>query len=353
MAERAPKRWVYVVGAGASDEFGLPTSALLRDAIASILSFDRRDPEGYDPVIERAFSLLSQGQRRPYEQVTDLIDTSNWVARSIPLASSIDSFIDNHSGNDLVEQVGKLAIGRAILRAEAESQLAPAATREGARVAFGKVQNSWLAELFRLIASGIQYEGLVARLEQIALVVFNYDRCIEHFMHQAFAEYFGIQHGEASEVLKALEIHHPYGHLGPLPGEEGCLDDVVPFGLDPSAPELIRVASRIRTFTEGTDLQSAEVERIRELLREAANVVFLGFGFNPQNMHLLLPGAIQISRDPLSGAANVFGTVEGKSESDVKVIKDRLSLSLSPYCSLRPVKCGVLFREYSHTFGWR
>lgn len=347
------KRWVYVVGAGASHEFDLPTGAKLREQIASILKFDRTNPHAWDDTLHQAFSFLTLTRPGRAEDMNSLMEASNWVARSMPLTHSIDTFIDMHAQDPFVAQVGKLAIGRAILKAEGRSKLMAKPTSFGAQVNFQSVTESWLAELIRNITSGVRYEGLRARLKEVGLVVFNYDRCVEHFVRESLSLLYKIGADETTDLLTNLEIHHPYGDLGPLLGAKADPNAIVAFGEEPSAPALISLAKRIRTFTEGLDQADSTVPRIREMVVDAENLVFLGFAFHPLNMELLFPASMRTERRSIDRGPRVFGTVLDKSESDQEVIADQLRGAIAPVSTLRAVKCGELFREYSHTFGWR
>jgi len=73
---------------------------------------------------------------------------------------------------------------------------------------------------------------------------------------------------------------HVYGVLGdPWEGSK-------PFGTQNA--HLASIATELRTYHEEFD--NAEHERkIRELLGTAEKVIFLGFGFHPNNLQLLFP----------------------------------------------------------------
>src|SRR5207248_963296 len=117
----------------------------------------------------------------------------------------------------------------------------------------------------------------------VAFSCFNYDRCIEVFLQYAIASYFGIAKNEAERITRGLEIVHPYGCVGSLPlyGNENAVGfGAVDAGASPD------IARHIRTFTERVE-ESTTLDRLRDILNSADNVVFLGFGFHPMNMELL------------------------------------------------------------------
>jgi len=121
------------------------------------------------------------------------------------------------------------------------------------------------------------------------------------------------------------------------------------FGADASAQQLIDSASRIKTFTEGTDETHSDIVAIRTTVTSAEKLVFLGFSFNPQNLALLY--GTSSTREQTK--TRIYGTAYGLSESDV----DEIRLELSELGQVvtenirlrRDLTCSMLFREYSRT----
>ena len=118
------RKTVFVIGAGASCEAGLPTGAELRTHIAKAL--DIKFPDGYQ---QGSGSLSVYEAISEYCRQSGLRDTGEflraaWTIRdAAPLALSIDNFIDAHRGNKKVELCGKLAIAEVVLHAERKSKL--------------------------------------------------------------------------------------------------------------------------------------------------------------------------------------------------------------------------------------
>lgn len=123
-------------------------------------------------------------------------------------------------------------------------------------------------------------------LKKISFIIFNYDRCVEHFLFYSLQNYYGISDRAAVDYLGDLKIYHPYGTVGDLPWQDG--QGATSFGQNVAGRELLSRAAQIRTFIEQTEDQVAVAE-IRELLSEANIVVFLGFAFHPLNMELICP----------------------------------------------------------------
>lgn len=326
-AATAPgKSLVFIVGAGASKEVGLPVGGELKSQIADVLDirFDSRgdgrrisgSPEIYD-----AYRRLIDRKNVGRNANGDLQRTGWAIRDAMPLAESIDNYIDAHNTNPLVAVCGKLAIAKCILDAERKSTIFGKSQDYEPKPDFSKSDQTWFNQFFKLLIQGSTFADLPRKLSTIAFITFNYDRCIERFLHAALMTYYRINADAATEALGHLQIFHPYGSLGALPSAKSE-DDAVPFGMEPSADLLISIAHRLKTFTEGTDEIKSEVKLIRETLRCADRLVYLGFAYNKQNLDLLYGGSEK--RPRTLGRNCVFGTAKGISASDTKLIKQEL-----------------------------
>jgi multidrug resistance efflux pump len=92
---------------------------------------------------------------------------------------------------------------------------------------FSKLQDTWYVKLIRMLDRGVSKSNVTQIFDSVSFIVFNYDRCIEHFLRHALQAAYGIQEQQADEICGDLHIIHPYGCLGelPLPGTPG-----LPFG---------------------------------------------------------------------------------------------------------------------------
>ncbi|MCS0810383.1 hypothetical protein NX774_20865 [Massilia agilis] len=264
----------------------------------------------------------------------------------MPVAISIDNYLHSHNGDKAIELCGKLAIVRAILLAESSSKL----RYDGSlakKIDLGRVENTWLAALMRFIGENCSRETIKKRLTQLAFVVFNYDRCIEHFFFHAFRTYFRMRDDEAAELVKSLEIYHPYGTVGGLPlARHDDAESVIEFGRDPDETKLLALAKGIKTFTEGMDPASPTSIAMHKCVASASRTVFLGFAFHPLNMELMC-GA---SRTGLLPSGQAYGTVYKTSHSDVKNIETYLRNTMGfDEVFLEHSTSVELFHEYSRT----
>jgi hypothetical protein len=109
-----------------------------------------------------------------------------------------------------------------------------------------------------------------------------------------------------------VPIYHPYGTVGGLDWMDSESEQV-PFGAsDIRGPNLLRLAWRIKTFTEQIH-DELTVNAIREQVKNAEAVVFLGFAFHAQNIDLITP-----AND--TKIIRVFATAKGISMGDSAIV---------------------------------
>ena len=319
-----PKKTVIVVGAGASQEANLPTADELKNRIDGLLDFDVsvEQPVKGDQIIRQVLSRLPNYD--PYFQACDAIRAA------LPQATSIDSLIHERRGESEIEFCGKLAIVRSILAAERSSRLS---IDPGRQFNVRAVEKSWFNAFWKKLKENCHADELKDRFSSVILIIFNYDRCLEHFLYHSIQNYYGLSDDDAASLVNAIEIFHPYGTVGSLPWTDG--DAPTRFGAEPDANKLAALAGQIKTFTEGTNPDASDVEAIRDHVAEAATLVFLGFSFHPQNMDLLR------RRGDNSGMQNrnCYGTAHGISRADRSVIGRDIKrvCSVSLYTAPSPI----------------
>jgi hypothetical protein len=323
-------RTLFIVGAGASKEVGLPIGTELTKLIAKSLDIRFRnfsELASGDPEIVAALRVLTGGKDiNPHRQ------SACQISAGMHLSSSIDSYLDMHKHDNRILECGKLGIAQAIMASERKSGLYfdgqnafdPAAF-------FQRLEESWFPRFFKLLSDGISKSDLASLVERVSFICFNYDRCIEQFIVRAVASLYAVDDRTAEEVARALTVLHPYGTIGPLPWQQG--DNPVPFGGVKGDPNvLLKASNGIRTFTERVE-EGDVLEMIREKVAHADTVVFLGFSFQVQNMQLLKPPARH-------GAATVYGTALGISNPGVLVVQNQIGQLFSP--------AGTAYREINN-----
>lgn len=346
--EASPKTLVLVVGAGASKEVNLPVGAELRTKIARVL--DIRYEDGYqrssgDGTIDNAYRVLASATGSGRVDINPFLNSSWRIRDAMPQAISIDNFIDSHRNDERIAICGKLAIARCILAAEAASALFVNRQYQNQRINFSAVEGTWFNAFFQLLTENCQETEIDQRLGQVAIVSFNYDRCIEHYLHGALENYYGITSERAAQAMSNLQIFHPYGSVGPLPWQSQR--DGVEYGSNPGGERLVKISEGIKTFTEGIDPDHSSIIKIRRTLEHAQRIAFLGFAFHRLNLQLLFPGLAdgqQIMNRP------TYATGLGISNADGQEIRNELS-SLGAVFQDRfyfrsDLTCAMLFKEF-------
>jgi hypothetical protein len=201
------------------------------------------------------------------------------------------------------------------------------------------------------VIDGCTEDELDERFSAISLIVFNYDRCIEHYLFYALRNYYRISEQRAVELIGRICIFHPYGSVGDLPWQNST--ERVAYGAEPTAEQLLTLKDRIKTFTEGTGPDSPDLVRIRAALGIAPRVVFLGFAYNQLNLALLAPGMTNSE----GGSRRIIGTAFGISEADCSEIKLELSKLFtcpSEQIQLRnDLTAAGVFGEYTRALSFR
>ena len=339
-------RTVFVVGAGASVEIGLPTSNQLKAHIAKLLGFrfDRRDVVSGDYAIAASLrEYLNREGRR--SEINDYFKAAQSIAAAMPQALSIDNYLDTVQ-NHRAETCGKLSIVRAIIEAERKSRLYIDEPKTR-KIRFGDLTETRYHSFFQLLSEKIRIGDVQKLFSNTSFIVFNYDRCIEYFLLHALMNYYLLGRDEACALINNLRINHPYGTIGNLPGF-GTEAQSVPFGGSDHHPiDIMTLAGQIKTFAERIEDRNS-LDAIHEEIRSADTLVFLGFAFHESNMDLIHPRTA-------CSAKRVFATAFGISKSDCEVIEGEIRrlLSRKPQhlrVELRSdLKCGGLFGEFQRT----
>jgi len=274
-------------------------------------------------------------------RIRQKFEAANRVREAAPLGISIDNVIHQMSDDADLVYCSKLAIVRKIL--EAERKCALRVHSNTRKSTWTEVKGTWLGGLAQMVVQDRQRGNLGGLFENLSIICFNYDRTIARFLPFAVASQFGIPIEQTYEITKRLRIIHPYGSIGPL--EWQTQKGAVQFGAERC--DLGATHQNIRTFTEQTSDESALAE-MKGLLESAERIAFLGFGYIPQNMELLL--------NEVSGkATDVFGTCIGLSDPDRETVSGQLSALLKPAYRghkagrLVPLECAPFLREHFRT----
>jgi hypothetical protein len=348
------EKHVLVIGAGASCELGFPDGQKLAAKIRPMVSFSHST---FDASVERGdrhiWDALDHFERTRFIDLNlaRYVAAGERIARGMPQAPSIDSFMASNAADKEVDLIGRLAIVRAILVAEAACPLHIKKNPAGpAVIDFGSVASTWLNRFWHRLANGCVVDDLAAKFRKCTLVIFNYDRCVEQFLYHAIQNYYNVKPEVAQSIMGNLAIYHPYGTVGRLPWQpnQGL---TVKFGQDQINPnDLLHLAQQnIKTITEQTTTPSEEVANIQAALGEATMIVSLGFAFQPQNMKILA----QSAGAEIQFGARFFATAFEMSKSDQEVVKSDLQTIRRPWrgidssdYNVENLTCVKLFDSY-------
>jgi hypothetical protein len=299
---------LFVVGAGASAEIDLPVGSALLETIAKKLNISFQDGIRLSSGDHEIVDAIRHYARSRGESFNTYFHKAGMIHEGVPVAPSIDNFLDAHKKDEHLQFCGMLGIVASILEAERSSRLFVDEAR-GGRDDLSRLSGTWYTAFMKMLNERIDLDEIDSIFDNVSFITFNYDRCVQKFLHLALQKYYGIDSGRAANLISKLEIIHPYGSIGRLPFEGG--PSVVPFGARLDEAALIEAAGRIRTFTEQVEDEHS-LTAIRESVGRAETLVFLGFGFHPQNMELLGDGFG-------SNVRRAFATSYGCSKGDIEV----------------------------------
>jgi hypothetical protein len=162
---------VFVIGAGASKEVGLPTGLELKDTIAQLLNikfeYGVKQVSG-DYLIKESLSRHVNKIEGPGKSIDEYLHAAYHIVDALPQAISIDNFIDTQRGNDKISLCGKLAIVRSILQSEKRSLLyfePPGSPR----MSMPRLKHTWYVQLFQLLSESCNKDEFKDRLKKLHL----------------------------------------------------------------------------------------------------------------------------------------------------------------------------------------
>ncbi|MGR9437955.1 hypothetical protein ACU8V1_23550 [Rhizobium leguminosarum] len=307
---------VFVVGAGASAEFAMPVGSALMERIRRnctySIEYGRFTMVAEADLLFRYYtSMYKLDKKEDVDALNVRLEVMRELVLSIDMAESIDEYIYRHSHNPIVTEVGKLQVAHAIACAESDSYLRPDDFNAGEK--FKALNNTWIYNFAKILMIGIRAEEMERIGDNITIICFNYDRCIEHYLEHAIVHaYPGTPFEQAREIVSNINIIHPYGWLGSLKD--------FPFG---RVQNFAAMSDNLITWSES--IRDPQVkERMGHAMSEAETIVFLGFAFARQNMDLL-----HAAEKKWSNKA-VFATGKGLEPEAEASYQENISLLYSP-----------------------
>lgn len=318
----------------------MPDGREMLGKIAQGFDFTRLGTELQTRDMQMLASHFDKFSRRIGATQENLMEAGLKIRTSARVGTSIDNILEQHSHDPLVMAAGKLAIIYYTLQGEARSPLQIEPRDQGDLPLRG--MENWLFQLGRLITAGVPRNKAEQCFDNLAIICFNYDRSIQHYLPFVVAMAFGMDLAEARQLVGAkLNIVHPYGNAGRLPWQPGESPDVEwgneePWNLQNLVKEIQTASERMRNRTFVTGLHSA--------LAGSKKIVFLGFGFDPQNVDFLFD--YSLSHDPDVIAA-ITGMNEPSKAAIFRMLKRRTGIEEDDLISVLDMRCFQLMRDYA------
>jgi len=259
---------VFVIGAGASAEFGMPSGPQLQKNIGSALDF-RLGPAGQLLGDENLYALLND---RFKDEVQGHYDAANELSRTIresPFESIDEALHWFSSSHPEAVALGKAAIVREILSAERTSILFDKDDADNARIPDSA---TWVSLFLQMAVAAMKKEEVGSAFSKVTIINFNYDRIIEHFIYSALRTRLDVSQDEANRAISGLRIIRPYGKVGGLGWQKE--QSAVSFGADlgNDHESLFSLSENVHTYTEPVTRQVRE--DIESALIGAASLCF-------------------------------------------------------------------------------
>jgi hypothetical protein len=314
-----------ILGAGASFPYDFPLSDGLVEGIRKNL-----------PTAAAETATLLNNDLRFVESHTRAANAFAEALNGLT-AASIDKFLNL---NQQWLDIGRTAIIVELLRREKYS-LYPGGAG---------IQGDWYNYLFAKLTEGLDtVEAIKAEFGTgIKIVTFNYDRSLEHFLHENLTRLLGstAREAEIAEIASRLEIVHVYGSIGRLPWQSNPNSgSVVEYG--DHSEDVYSRAEKLKNniqliYDQRTTLD--QIEKAKSCIYPANRVLVLGFGFDHKNIENL------DLRNTLNGKS-VFATGYKMTTNERLHARNQLSLtkiSAAQYNDINVIDadCLLLCREH-------
>jgi hypothetical protein len=329
-----------IVGAGASAELQMPSGSELLSRVAQGFDFSRFGTELQTRDSVMLGQYLGKLGARLGKKDDQIAEAAERIRIACKLCSSIDSLLEQYGDDPLITACGKLAVVHFICQAEARSLLRLTPRVPGDLPVQGA--DNWLFQLAQVVTAGVSKSRIEKCFEDLTIISFNYDRSIEHFMPFALVMAYGIPLKEAQRIVSTrLNVIHPYGSVGRLPWEGGDAPDVE-WGTE-QPWNIQNLSMHIRTASEA-QRDMTTVRAIRAAVTGAKRLVFLGFGFHPQNVDLLIDYGL--SHDP-EIMASTFDTSPLIKSMIMRILRRKTGIERDDLIMLIDQRCFEIVRDFS------
>lgn len=278
---------LFILGAGASIPYGFPSGAELRKTLCGGTAF-------YFGQLLRDVMFESEGAIQKFSET--------FLKSRQP---SIDAFLAKRPD---LEHIGKLAIAAQLIHLEKAESLFNA-----------DLDDDWYSALWNSLQDNAHTPTDVTR-NAVRFVTFNYDRSLECFLHESIKNTWGLADQAAAAIRNGFKIIHVYGGLAPfssIRSSEGRQ-----YAFNGKEYEIDGAAKHLRVIPETREDDSV-FETVREWADWADQICFLGFGFDPLNMHRLNLAKALEGRKRTGRPVYICASVFGKTSAEVRRIEER------------------------------
>ena len=206
---------VFVVGAGASFDYGLPLGGTLAQSIAKDTDFWFEYHRSTDPVRgdRDLYRLLRTRYQRDSEQLQRYLSAGQALSGALSSAVSVDDALYQLNETREAVELGKVCIIRSILKAEKYSNLA--ISTETGKMTRDAGKDGWIEQLLSMAVSGHRQNTVKDAFKNVTFINFNYDRCIEHYLYWSLQR-IGLGELDAALTITGLNMIRPYGGIGSM-----------------------------------------------------------------------------------------------------------------------------------------
>lgn len=268
---------VFILGAGASIPYGFPSGVALVEKMILLLS--KLKTSSYREIDPLRNLILEN----PENDIKFLIEfkRSLYLSRSY----SIDAFLERRPK---FRELGKILIRYILLECEQQSKtfyFDENGIRNALQDEFQK--NDWYRYFFNEIKDQTSFD--------FKIYTYNYDRSLEYYLIQSYLHFFDFELSHAIERVSAMDITHLHGSLGRIKTEQdyhengyGLLDEVVLYKHLKKKSDLLEIIY---------EASKKNIEKLHMDIKIARHVVFVGFGFDKNNMNNMKLKTIPFSSD--------------------------------------------------------
>lgn len=325
---------VFILGAGASKNYGYPTGLELRRLIS----------EKFPKIVGAYLYVGQDNQKMAKSSLTLKRARELAIVFSKSATQSIDLFL---ARNPEYEDIGKMSIIVSIFEAEFgsgfnESSISP--------------ERDWYFYLFNRLTDELTKPDDFKRYadNKVKFITFNYDRSLEHYLYDSFYHsYYSkmFEQPAKHEDVMPFEIIHIYGKVAPLPWQDN--KNGLGYGLNRKDKEhrlvVEELTENIRVIYSRVD---DSIERAKEIIKNTNRLFFVGFGFAKENLEVLgLPANMNVEQE-------IYGTALGMTDREIDKLKKLIYYRISgnrptinmdiqmDKIKIEKMDCRQLIREY-------